>query len=113
MGQIYKFPEQLALRSVSLASRRRHDVWVRVVDRHTPEATRWELQFAMQRAASFSCLEGFGDEAARRREWHNFEVSCTRLSKRFLADTGRLISEGRVQIEIDGNRVRPAFTRVA
>lgn len=113
MGLIYKFPERLALRSVSLASRRRHDIWIRVVDRHSPEATRWELQFGMQRAASFACLDGFGDEAARQREWHNFEISCTRLSKRFLGDTARLVSEGRVQIEIDGNRVRPAFTRAA
>ena len=67
----------------------------------------------MQRAASFACLKDFDDDAACRRDWHNFEISCTRLSKRFLADTARLVSEGRVQIEIDGNRVRPAFTRAA
>lgn len=113
MGLIYRFPSKLALRDVRLASQRRHDVWVRVVDRLAPEATRWELQFGMQRAASFGCLKDFDDDAARRREWHNFEISCTRLSKRFLADTARLVSEGRVQIEVDGNRVRPVLTRVA
>ena len=39
MGLVYRFPSKLALRDVRLAQRRRHDVWVRVVDRLAPEAT--------------------------------------------------------------------------
>lgn len=110
MGRI-EFPDRLGLRAVPLAPGRKHDVWVRVVDRTEPEEARWHLQRPMQRAASFHCLDGFKDEAARRREWYNFTISSTWLSKRFLREAAGLVSDGRVEIEIDGVRVRPSLRR--
>jgi len=67
----------------------------------------------MQRAASFACLAGFNDAAARSRTWHQFQISSTALSRRFLRESARLVAEGRVQIEIDGVRVRPTLKRAA
>lgn len=113
MARIVIFPDRLGLRAVPLGAGRRHDVWVRVIDRLEPEEARWHLQRPMQRAASFSCLEGFKDEAARRRQWHNFSISSTSLSKRFLREAAVLVSDGRVEIEIDGVRVRPSLRRAA
>jgi len=113
MGRIVEFPDRLGLRAVPLAAGREHDVWVRVIDRDDPEEARWHLQFAMQRAASFRCLGGFKDEAARRRQWHNFTISSTYLSRRFLRESAQLVVDGRVQIEIDGVRVRPTLRRAA
>ncbi len=113
MGRIVQFPDTLGLRAVPLATGRTHDVWVRVVDRDEPEEARWHLQRPMQRAASFRCLNGFKDKVARRREWHNFSISSTALTRRFLREAARLVAEGRVQIEMDGVRVRPTLKRAA
>lgn len=113
MGRIVEFPDRLGLRAVPLASGRTHDVWVRVIDRSEPEEARWHLQRPMQRAASFACLAGFKDDAARRRAWHNFTISSTFLSRRFLREAARLVADGRVEIEIDGVRVRPSLKRAA
>lgn len=113
MGRVVSFPDRLGLRSVPLAAGRLHDVWVRIVDRDEPEEARWHLQRPMQQAASFSCLKGFSDQAARRRVWHNLTISSTYLSRRFLKEAARLVADGRVQIEIDGIRVRPTIQRVA
>lgn len=113
MGRIMEFPDQLGLRAVPLAAGCEHDVWVRVTDRIEPEEARWHLQRPMQRAASFRCLSGFKDEAARCREWHNFTISSTYLSRRFLREAAWLVADGRVQIEIDGVRVRPSLRRAA
>lgn len=113
MGRVVEFPGRLRLRAVPLAAGRVHDVWVRVVDRAKPEEARWQLQRLMQRAASFKCLKGFKDEAARRRRWHNFSIASTYLSRRFLQESAQLVATGRVQIEIDGVRVRPMLRRAA
>lgn len=113
MGRIVVFPDKLGLRTVPLAAGRAHDVWVRVVDREEPEEARWYLQRPMQRAASFACLGGFNDAAARNRTWHQFKISSTAFSWRFLRESARLVAEGRVQIEIDDVRVRPALKRAA
>jgi hypothetical protein len=113
MGRIVAFPDKLGLRAVPLAAGRKHEIWVRVVDREEPEEARWHLQRPMQRAASFNCLGGFNDAAARSRTWHRFDVSSTALSRRFLHESALLVAEGRVQIEIDGVRVRPTLKRAA
>ena len=63
---------------------------------------------AMQRAASFRCLNGFTDEVACRRGWHEFEVSRTSLIRRFLLDIERLVIEGRASVQIDSVRVKLA-----
>ena len=113
MAQIIKFPSAVAYKTVRVRSRARHVVWVRILDRLHPEEARWHLQFAMQRAASFRCLEGFTDDLARRREWHMFAIGETRLVRRFLIDIERLVMEGRIAIEIDNVRVRHTGRLVA
>jgi len=106
MAQIIKFPMNIAYKAVRIRKREWHVVWVRVLDRERPEEARWHLQFGMQRAASFMCLDEFTDEVARRREWHQFTIGKTRLLRRFLIDIETLVMEGRIAVEVDDVRVR-------
>jgi hypothetical protein len=103
MAQIIKFPIDIAYKAVRIQKREWHVVWLRVVDRESPEEARWHLQFGMQRAASFKCLKRFTDEVARRREWHTFTIGKTDLLQRFLIDIERLGS----RLIISTTRPRP------
>ena len=113
MAKILKFPSHVAYAPVRVQNRARHVVWVRVLDRMRPEEARWHLQFGMQRAASYRCLKGFTDKAARRREWYMFTIGDRGLLRRFLIDIERLVMDGRVVIEIDAVRVRHMTRAVA
>lgn len=113
MGQVLQFPSGPAYRPIRIRDSVRHTVWVRVVDQVEPEQARWFLQFGMQRAASFGCLDEFTDEVARRRDWHMFKIRGLRLTRRFLRDIEPLVLPRRIQVEIDGVRVRPAVARAA
>ena len=113
MAQIIQFPSAVTYAALRVRGGRRHDVSVRVLDRNRPEEARWHLQFAMQRAASFGCLNGFGDIVARTRRWHDFQVNRTRLLRRFLIDIERLVAEGRAAVVVDGVRVRVATRKAA
>lgn len=113
MAQILRFPSSNACAPLRVRSGQTHEVWVRVLDRTEPEEARWHLQWAVQRAASFRALKGFDDGAARRREWHRFEIGRTQFLRRFLRDVRLLVAAGRVSVEVDGADVQPAPRRVA
>ncbi|HZF43010.1 MAG TPA: hypothetical protein VEZ48_06340 [Sphingomonadaceae bacterium] len=113
MAQIIQFPGRRICAPLRIRSGSLHVAWVRVIDRDAPEEARWRLQYAMQRAAGFGCLDGFNDEVARRRAWHEFEIKKTWLLRRFLRDIAQLVAERRVQVEIDDVRVRPAAAHAA
>jgi hypothetical protein len=112
-GQILVFPPRFALAPLRIRSGRQHDISVRVLDTVRPEEARWHLQFAMQRAASFQCLDGFTDHAARRGTWHDFKVRQTKLLHRFVRDIDTLVHDGRVAVEVDGMRVRSTLRKRA
>lgn len=104
MAQIIRFPKPVAYNTIRLPKRKHHEIWLRILDRLRPEEARWHMQFAMQRAASFKCLAGFTDGAARRRKWHEITVRAE-LLPRFLMDIERLVVEGRVVVIVDDVRV--------
>lgn len=113
MAQILRFPASKACAPLRVRSGQKHEVWVRVLDRAEPEEARWHLQRPIELAAGFGALKGFTDAAARRREWHRFEIGRTQLLRRFLRDVRLLVAAGRVSIEVDGADVLPAPRRVA
>jgi hypothetical protein len=67
----------------------------------------------MQRAASFRCLNGFDDAAARAQTWHSFTVRRTWRVQRFLRDIEQLVIDRRIAVEVDGVLVRLKGTAAA
>jgi len=88
-------------------------VRLRITDPKRPEEARWYAQFAIQRAASFRALRGFDDMAAQNQRWHSFEVSRTFLIRRFLRDVEWLVVAGRIDVKVDGTRLRISASKVA
>jgi hypothetical protein len=113
MAQILKFPSKYTYAPVRARNGQRHRVTITVVDRRRPKKTRWEAQWAVQRAASFRGLRGFTDLGARAHAPHTFVVFGVRLLTRFLRDVEQLVRDGRVAIEVDGLRVRVKGTTAA
>ena len=112
MAQVLQFPSR-AFQPLRVHSGSKHSVHIRVNDARRPEEARWFTQFAVQRAASFRALKGFDDSAARNQNWHTFQVSRTFLIRRFLRDVESLIAAGRLDVKVDGTKVRIAASKVA
>lgn len=91
--------------SMVVPKRRHHHVWVKVVDQDHPTRTRWIVQFAIQRAASFKGTRGFTDKAVRAGRWHDFYVSAQLLSRFAARDLAPLVEDGLVRVEIDGREM--------
>jgi len=106
MAQILQFPATSPYAQISARNGRRHKVSIRILDRRRPKATRWHLQFAIQRAASFRAVKGFNDLAVFAQVRHTFSVCRTSLLLRFLPDIEHLVRDGRVAVEVDGRPVR-------
>jgi hypothetical protein len=113
MAQVLQFPASVGFQPLRIESGRKHSVRVRVTDAKRPEEARWCAQHAVQRAASFFALDGFNDDAARNQIWHSFEVSRTFLIRRFLRDVEWLVTTGRIDVKVDGARVRIASLKAA
>lgn len=113
MAKIISFPKSSTYAPLKVRTAGRHKVSVRVADRQRTEEARWHLQFAMQRAASFRCLAGFTDKAARSGVWHTFHVAQTFRIKRFLRDIEQLVGDGRVIVKIDGALVQVRIRKTA
>ena len=113
MTKILQFPASVGFRPLCIQSGSKHAVSVRITDATRPEEARWYAQFGVQRAASFSALDGFDDDAAQNQTWHSFEVSRTFLIRRFLRDIEWLVAACRVDVKIDGARVRIASSKTA
>lgn len=113
MAQIIKFPTAVSYTTLRVRGGSQHAVSVCIVDFARPRRTRWHLQYAMQRAASFRCLKGFTDKVARRHGWHRFKVSRTNLLRRFLLDIEQLVRESRVFVEVDGVAIHARMPKTA
>lgn len=86
---------------------------ITVLDLKRPRKTRWQAQFAVQRAAGFRALKGFTDWLARQHVRHAFKIRTKRLLDRFLRDVAELVADGRVEILVDGRPVHLRPRRVA
>jgi hypothetical protein len=86
------------------SARRKLNVDVRIIDRQKPKHARWMTQFAIQRTAGYSALKGFTDSAAMRHLWHSFQLD-PRLEPRFKREMLELVTDGRVDLRIDGQKI--------
>ncbi len=109
MAQLTPFKK---LGSLALPTRRRHEVWVRVLDDDFLEVTRWNYQRVVQNAGTFRANKGFNDANARRHRWHKFKVP-DRLVARFARQSEPFVFQGLVQVEIDGRALRVVKRRAA
>lgn len=86
---------------------------ITILDPKRPRKTRWQAQFAVQRAAGLRALKGFTDWLARHHLRHAFKIRRRRLLDRFLRDVAELVADGRVEVFVDGQQFHLRPRRVA
>jgi hypothetical protein len=85
MAKILRFRAPTHIRRVLIENRERHVIWIRVRDPLLAKVTRWQSQYAIQRACGFPGLKGWTDVRARSGRWFKVRVR-TGLLDRFLLD---------------------------
>ena len=104
---ILKFPKKIGLRAVAVPSRRKSEVWLRVLDRRNADLVRGQVQFAISRACSFRGLKGWTNETAFAGDWHRVEIA-PELVASFLRNMARAVHHGSVEVELNGKQLRLA-----
>lgn len=104
---IIKFPRKVGLRSVSVPTRKKSQVWLRVADGRNADLIRAQVQFAISRACGFQGLKGWNNEVAQSGDWHSITIRPD-LVARFMRNMARAVRRGSVEMELNGVPVQMA-----